>query len=45
MPEFFGKFIFDLEAEEWKQKVIKCVGDISCILNKLYYMSLKFHYN
>ena len=33
------------EIEEWKQKVMKCVGDISCILKKLYYMNLKFGYN
>ena len=44
------------EIEEWKQKVLgvcvksfsrvlKCVGDISCILEKLYYMNLKFDYN
>ena len=33
------------EIEEWKQKVMKCVGDISCILKKLYYMTLKFGYN
>ena len=34
------------EIEEWKQKVIKCVGDISCILKKkLYYMNLKFDYS
>ena len=33
------------EIEEWKQKVIKCVEDISCILKKLYYMSLKFDYS
>ena len=30
------------ETEELKQKVTKCVGDISCILKKLYYMNLKF---
>ena len=33
------------EIEEWKQKVIKCVGHISCILKKLYYMNLKFDYS
>ena len=33
------------EVEEWKQKVIKCAGDISCILKKLYYMNLKFDYS
>ena len=33
------------EIEEWKNKVIKCVGDISCILKKLYYMNLKFDYS
>ena len=33
------------EIEEWKQKVMKYVGDISCILKKLYYMNLKFGYN
>ena len=33
------------EIEEWKQKVMKCVGDISCILKKLYYMNLKFNYS
>ena len=33
------------EIEEWKQKVMKCVGDISCILKKLYYMNLKFDYS
>ena len=44
------------EIEEWKQKVrgvcvksfsrvLKCVGDISCTLEKLYYMNLKFDYN
>ena len=33
------------EIEEWKQKVIKCVGDISCILKKLYYMNIKFDYS
>ena len=30
------------EIEGWKQKVIKCAGDISCILKKLYYLNLKF---
>ena len=33
------------EIEEWKNKVIKCVRDISCILKKLYYMNLKFDYS
>ena len=44
------------EIEEWKQKVLgicvesfsrvlKCVGDISCILEKLYYMNLKLDYS
>ena len=33
------------EMEESKQKVIKCVGDNSCILKKLYYMNLKFDYS
>ena len=44
------------EIEEWKQKVLgvcvksfsrvlKCVGGISCILEKLYYMNLKFDYS
>ena len=33
------------EIEEWKQKVVKCVGDIICILKKLYYMNLKFDYS
>ena len=33
------------EIEGWKQKVIKCAGDISCILKKLYYMNLKFDYS
>ena len=44
------------EIEEWKQKVLsvcvksfsrvlKCVGDISCTLEKLYYMNPKFDYN
>ena len=31
--------------EEWKQKVIMCVEEISCILKKLYYMNLKFNYS
>ena len=30
------------DIEEWKQKVIKYVGDNSCILKKLYYMNFKF---
>ena len=44
------------EIEEWKQKVLgvyvksfrrvlKCVGGISCILEKLYYVNLKFDYS
>ena len=33
------------EIEEWKNKVIKCVRDISCILKKLHYMNLKFDYS
>ena len=44
------------EIEEWKQKVLgvcverlsrflKCVRGISCILEKLYYMNLKFDYS
>ena len=44
------------EIEEWKQKVLgvcvksfrrvlKCVGGISCILEKQYYMNLKFDYS
>ena len=33
------------EVEEWKQKVIKCAEDISCILKKLSYMNLKFDYS
>ena len=44
------------EIEEWKQKVLsvcvksfsrvlKCVGDISCTLEKLYYMNPKFDCN
>ena len=33
------------EIQEWKQKVIKCVGDISYILKKLYHMNLKFDYS
>ena len=44
------------EIEEWKQKVLgicvesfsrvlKCVGDVSCILEKLYYMNLKLDYS
>ena len=33
------------KIEEWKQKVIKCVGDISYILKKLYHMNLKFDYS
>ena len=32
------------KIEEWKQKVIKCVGDISYILKKLYHINLKFDY-
>ena len=45
------------EIEEWKQKVpgnyvksfkqsfIKCVGDIYCILKKLFYINLTFDYS
>ena len=43
------------EIEELKQKVLgvvesfsrvlKCVGGISCVLEKLYYMNLKFDYS
>ena len=40
------------EIEEWKQKVpgvcvksFKCVENISCILEKLYYMNLEFDYS
>ena len=44
------------EIEEWKQKVLgvcvesfsrilRCVGGISFILEKLYYMNLKFDYS
>ena len=32
------------EIEEWKQKVIKCVGGNSCFLKKLYYLNFKFDY-
>ena len=40
-----------IEIEEWKQTIpgqkpqqsfVKCVGDISCILKKLYYMNFNF---
>ena len=33
------------KIEEWKQKVIKCVRDISRILKKLYCLNLKFDYS
>ena len=33
------------EMEESKQQVIKCFGDNSCILKKLYCMNLKFDYS
>ena len=44
------------ETKEWKQSsrrlcqklqknLIKCLGDISCILKKLYYMNFKFGYS
>ena len=33
------------EIEEWKQKVIKCVGGNSCFLKKLYYLNFKFDYS
>ena len=44
------------EIEDWKRKflglcvksfsrVLTCVGDISCILEKVYYMNLKFDYS
>ena len=45
---------FVTEIEKWKQNVlvvcvksfsIKCIRNISCILQKLYYMNLKFYYS